>query len=118
MTFSARAADTPVVAGSPSINVAEPKVNENKEEGFLVVVPNRKLRRGKHEAHKRGSSRGSVPPLETSGSVPRGVGKHPRVLACYLGIDELDIYLSLLRLVFVRSTSSQQLSNTATKIGL
>nr|GEW36182.1 curculin-like (mannose-binding) lectin family protein / PAN domain-containing protein [Tanacetum cinerariifolium] len=37
MTFSARAADTPVVAGSPSINVAEPKVNENKDEGFLGI---------------------------------------------------------------------------------
>ncbi|GJU41521.1 hypothetical protein Tco_1194478 [Tanacetum coccineum] len=48
-------------------------------------------KRRKHAAPKKGSSRGSAPPISASGPIPKGVRKHPRVLTYHFGIDEQDL---------------------------
>nr|GEX79211.1 hypothetical protein [Tanacetum cinerariifolium] len=48
-------------------------------------------KRRKQDAPKRRSFRGSVLPHVVYVPVSKGVGKHPRVLACHLCFDEQDV---------------------------
>ncbi|GJU80335.1 hypothetical protein Tco_1282700 [Tanacetum coccineum] len=65
-----------------SITTAFEESSSKRKQVAVVVGSSCKLeaKNRKHEAPKRRSSRGSVPPLGTSGSVPRGVGKNLRVV--------------------------------------
>ncbi|GKC71370.1 hypothetical protein Tco_1117253, partial [Tanacetum coccineum] len=66
-----------------SITTAFEESSSKRKQVVVVVGSSSKLeaKNRKHEDPKRGSSRGSVPPLGTLGSVLRGVGKNLRVLA-------------------------------------
>ncbi|GJY21013.1 hypothetical protein Tco_0393579 [Tanacetum coccineum] len=102
-TFFARPADQPVDAGSPSMDHSKAADDNDQgkklsiiaalEEGTTIVrnsvvhsSSRDEAKKHKHEGPKRTSSRGSVHPLPVF--TPKGVGKHPRVLARHLGAPE------------------------------
>ncbi|GJU84865.1 hypothetical protein Tco_1292411 [Tanacetum coccineum] len=108
VTFSARPVGIPIEVGSPSVNVAEPLLDKlgkrhtitssleestpkwkNVTAGSSLKLEDK--RRKQDVAPKRGNSKGSVPFPFPSTPFPKGVGKHPWIMACQFGIDEQDI---------------------------
>ncbi|GJS11356.1 hypothetical protein Tco_0368152 [Tanacetum coccineum] len=87
VTFSTRTPNNLVIVGSPSVQVAEPRKNDDRDACFIeesslkrkrvvgLASSNSKLKSKKRrqEAPKSVGSKGSIPPLTTSGSVPKGV---------------------------------------------
>nr|GEV63790.1 hypothetical protein [Tanacetum cinerariifolium] len=104
-SFSVRPADQPIDVGSPSVDHLKAvvdndvleisSVSKNKDvSGFKLAVVGegcsgksvdvaKSYKKRKPYGLRRTSTRGSVPPLLTTD--PKGVGKHPRVLAHYIG---------------------------------